>query len=395
MSEQVDRQSEPSDATFGAPGGPPANDYGRGTAAGPDQAPIVGASPFSTSADRSPDQTAESEPHSAFSPDSEGGGEAESPRFSNAEDPDGETEDTVGTDTMRTDPEHSDTSDAFDGDGRDPQPTGSAPGVTEPPDEEPDAVGRGWAMRDGERRDVLFVLAGPLLGMGTIEHSEPPAWVDLTTVNNLDAVGDPVDGILEVEVFFNDGAPMSAGWPLDFVDSVVEALRTHISDPAPVADAPDAVPPGAAPAEAEPEPHHDPLASVPDLGSTTFFEHTPMETNDSTALVLEDVTYLGGYPGEPKKRKRCTTTFTQEGIEVDGPNGLAFRVGWDVVNSIEAQNADEARFRMNTRIHRDASAVVVQCEQAVTLILEARDCPTLPLRSAIVQLVDQLDVVVV
>ena len=37
----------------------------------------------------------------------------------------------------------------------------------------------------------------------------------------------------------------------------------------------------------------------------------------------------------------------------------AFRVGWDVVSSIEAQNADEARFRMNTRIHRDASAVVV------------------------------------
>jgi hypothetical protein len=134
---------------------------------------------------------------------------------------------------------------------------------------------------------------------------------------------------------------------------------------------------------------------VPDLGSTTFFEHTPMETNDSTALVLEDVTYLGGYPGQPKKRKRCTATFTQEGIEVDGPTGLAFRVGWDVVNSIEAQNADEARFRMNTRIHRDASAVVVQCEQAVTLVLEARDCPTLPLRSAIVQLVDELDVVVV
>ena len=36
---------------------------------------------------------------------------------------------------------------------------------------------------------------------------------------------------------------------------------------------------------------------MPDLGSTTFFEHTPLTTNDSTALVLEDVTYLGGYPG--------------------------------------------------------------------------------------------------
>jgi len=392
VSEQVDRQSEPteaSDAAFGAPSGPPAFDNGQGTADGPDRAPFVGASPFSTSADRTADQATDSEPHSGFSPDSAAGGEAESPRFSNAEDPDGEAEDTVGTDTIRTEA----TSDASDA--REPQSMGSAPGGTEPPDEEPDAVGRGWAMRDGARRDVLFVLAGPLLGMGTIEHSEPPAWVDLTTVNNLDAVGDPVDGILEVEVFFDGDDPMSAGWPLDFVDAVVEALRTHTADPAPVADAPDAVPPGATAAAAEPEPHHDPLESVPDLGSTTFFEHTPLATNDSTALVLEDVTYLGGYPGEPKKRKRCTATFTQEGIEVDGPTGLTFRVGWDVVNSIEAQNADEARFRMNTRIHRDASAVVVQCEQAVTLILEARDCPTLPLRSAIVQLVEELDVVVV
>jgi hypothetical protein len=50
---------------------------------------------------------------------------------------------------------------------------------------------------------------------------------------------------------------------------------------------------------------------------------------------------------------------------------------------------------MNTKIHRDASALVVECEQGVTVLLEARDCPTLALRSAISQLMTDLPVVVV
>ena len=68
---------------------------------------------------------------------------------------------------------------------------------------------------------------------------------------------------------------------------------------------------------------------------------------------------------------------------------------WDVVRTIEAQNADEARFRMNTKVHRDATALVLECDQDVTVLLEARDCPTIPLRGAIAQLVDELPVVVV
>ena len=85
----------------------------------------------------------------------------------------------------------------------------------------------------------------------------------------------------------------------------------------------------------------------------------------------------------------------RDGIEVSGPGDLGFQIGWDVVKTIEAQNSDEARFRMNTKVHRDASALVVECEQAVTIVLEAHDCPTLPLRSAIGQLVNGLSVTVV
>jgi hypothetical protein len=115
----------------------------------------------------------------------------------------------------------------------------------------------------------------------------------------------------------------------------------------------------------------------------------------TAALVLEDVTYLGGYPGQNKKRKKCTATLTRQAVEVAGPNGLAFRVPWDVVRTIEAQNADEARFRMNTKVHRDATALVLECDQDVTVLLEARDCPTIPLRGAIAQLVGGMPVVVV
>lgn len=115
----------------------------------------------------------------------------------------------------------------------------------------------------------------------------------------------------------------------------------------------------------------------------------------SRELELEDVVYLGGYPGQPKRRKRCTVSMSHNALELRGPGGLNLRIGWESVRSIEVQNSDEARFRMNTKVHRDASAVVLECESDVTLLLEARDCPTLPLRAAIGQLLTDVSVVVV
>ena len=93
--------------------------------------------------------------------------------------------------------------------------------------------------------------------------------------------------------------------------------------------------------------------------------------------MLEDVTYLGGYPGQAKRRKRCTATLTIQAVEVAGPNGLAFRVPWEVVRTIEAQNADEARFRMNTKVHRDATARYGSAEEVCQALeqLYAQDGP--------------------
>jgi hypothetical protein len=69
---------------------------------------------------------------------------------------------------------------------------------------------------------------------------------------------------------------------------------------------------------------------------------------------------------------------------------MSITVPWSEVTSVEVQNSDEARFRMNLRVHRDASAVILTQLDGTKVLLEARDCPTIPLRSAVVQLlVDQ------
>ena len=142
------------------------------------------------------------------------------------------------------------------------------------------------------------------------------------------------------------------------------------------------------------------VASASAVASTSAADAGDAAPSDGAArragaLELEDVVYLGGYPGQTRKRKKCTAVLSHEGLEVAGPGDLQFRIAWDAVKTVEAQNSDEARFRMNTKIHRDSSALVVECDQGVTILLEARDCPTIPLRSAIGQLLVDLPVVVV
>ena len=191
------------------------------------------------------------------------------------------------------------------------------------------------------------------------------------------------------------------------------ALVAPAPDPAPVTSpfapagppAPVAVDPPAVLVTPLPEPD---VAPVPDLPPPADVEpdvtpppFTPQPTTDpvepaaapagmGTSLVLEDVVYLGGHPSEAKKKKRCTATLTEVAVVVDGPGEMSITVPWSEVTSVEVQNSDEARFRMNLRVHRDASAVILTQHDGTKVLLEARDCPTIPLRSAVVQLlVDQ------
>lgn len=334
---------------------------------------------------------------------------------------------------------------------------------------EPDAIARGWVVPPGGSRvDAIFVLSGTSLGIGRIERVTPPVWLNLDELVQLDAIGDPVDGLTEVEIVMEDRRAIGAGWTDDFCDAVVRALQTGSgrpetppgppSEPTPAPesfsasasgafspaspgnssgsvsgtapDSPAAPAPAAAPAiVAEPEPAPaifgtpasapapapapaaSPFAAepapapAPDATAAPGPAHTgefapaaapvPTASAPTASLELEDVVYLGGYPGQSKRRKKCVVTMGRTGLELTGPGGLGFRVGWDAVRTVEVQNSDEARFRMNTKVHRDASALVVECEQGVTILLEARDCPTIALRSAIAQLLAGLPVLVV
>lgn len=289
----------------------------------------------------------------------------------------------------------------------------------------PDAVGRGWIDRGGPTPEpALFFLSGTSLGIGNLVEGSLPAWIELREATNLDALGDPENGLQAVEMAISGGQVVRAGWPLNFCDHVVSALQATVAatepptaavtapvPPAPVAPTPVAptpvAPTSVAPTSVAPTPAPTP-SIAPDVpagtapgpavpGAPPVDPSSPTESTAAAAaaLVLEDVTYLGGYPGQSKKRKKCTATLTRDAIEVAGPNGLTFRVPWEVIRTIEAQNADEARFRMNTKVHRDATALVMECDQGVTVLLEARDCPTIPLRGAIAQLVGDMPVVVV
>jgi hypothetical protein len=115
----------------------------------------------------------------------------------------------------------------------------------------------------------------------------------------------------------------------------------------------------------------------------------------SSALVIEDVTYLGGHPSLKRKRKKCVATLTHESFELSGGRNASLVLPWSEVTSIEAQNADEARFRINTRIASESTALVVQCTDGSTVLFEAHSCPKVALKGAIAQLVAGLSVIVI
>ena len=324
------------------------------------------------------------------------------------------------------------------------------------PDEPlPDSACRGWVDPPEQARiEALFVLAGLGLGIQRTDVVTTPVWLDLSEVEAMDAIGEPQGGLIHVEIVMKDSTVVGAGWTEAFCTAVVSALSGHsaveaqtedqaylpvdlpathgelqgdppnfFAEAAQVASDPvlEVAPPvvrdrsrlaEAASAEAgsmdagsaeggsaeglefeAPAAPSEQAAGVPEPVHS-LSDVAPVD-GTSAGLELEDVVYLGGYPGQTKKRKNCTAVLTRTGLEVVGPADLRFRMSWDSVTSVEPQNSDEARFRMNTKIHRDSSALVIECDQGITLLLEARDCSTVPLRSAITQLLAGLPVLVV
>ena len=91
---------------------------------------------------------------------------------------------------------------------------------------EPDASTRGWVVPPGGHRvDAIFVLSTDNLGIGRHDTVHPTLWLKLAHLRTLDAIGDPVDGQIEVEIVMDDGQVIGAGWDEAFCDAVVATLR--------------------------------------------------------------------------------------------------------------------------------------------------------------------------
>ena len=78
-----------------------------------------------------------------------------------------------------------------------------------------------------------------------------------------------------------------------------------------------------------------------------------------------------------------------QGLAVSGPNGPEFRLPWESIRSVEAQNSDEAKFRLGVKAKRNSTVVVFECDQGVSIVLEAHDVPTMPLKGALHELLGE------
>ncbi len=278
------------------------------------------------------------------------------------------------------------------------------PGQPQPP--APDAVGRG-VLGDGDTEPLtLFVLSGPSLGANAIRGGGDTRWFDLRAVVNLDALGEPQDDRQRIEMSFEDGDLLVALLPETFLNKMVDRLQEllasgEMSDssggipsdsmapPPPIpAVATAAVPPPAPAFEAT---GHSASGAPMDR---SVVENAPMPgdgepmvptTGESgqDQLVLEHVVYHGGYPGENKRRKHCTLVMDHTGVDLSGSHGLDFKIAWESVNSVEVQNPDEAKFRLNIKAKRNSTSLVFACADDVMVVVEARNVPTVPMRGAL------------
>lgn len=262
----------------------------------------------------------------------------------------------------------------------------------------PDAVGRGVLGHDATAPAVLFVLAGHSLGSTPVGGEGSPQWLDLRRLLSLDAVGEATDSKLPVEATFDGGPTLQAMWPEPFCDQVTDRLRELLDSGQMLpegSEAPDAPAPDAEVATSTQQPSTGSdsalwAAAADDRPLPGDGPPLPRaEGTDSRGeLTLEDVVYHGGYPGENKRRKKCVAVLSGAVLSVSGPSGPDFTLGWDTVHSIEVQNSDEAKFRLGVKAKRNSSVIVFECDQGVSIVLEAQEVPTMPLKGALHELLD-------
>ena len=216
-----------------------------------------------------------------------------------------------------------------------------------------------------------------------------PQQIPLIDVVGVDAIGEPIEAIETVEIELADNTTMLFGWSLDFCKEVITALMQSTRDTEST-EQPDAATTGA-----ETPPSTQRSTDGDTTSSPAVAQLDGASRRSSSVLDIEEVVYLGGYPNFNRKKKKVAATFSPQSITVRLSDSEEIEVAWTDVKTIEIQNSDEARFRMNLKIHRNSSAVIIDCGDNVALRLEARDCPTIALRNAITELLAHQPVVVV
>lgn len=89
---------------------------------------------------------------------------------------------------------------------------------------------------------------------------------------------------------------------------------------------------------------------------------------------FKGVSYLGGHPDHPRKRKNSVLVFSTAGVAMTGGGlgGGQFAIPWAQIRSLDVQGADEVKFTHNHRIDLNSSAVIVELRSGDVLVFEVK-----------------------
>lgn len=106
---------------------------------------------------------------------------------------------------------------------------------------------------------------------------------------------------------------------------------------------------------------------------------------------FRSMTYLGGHPEMPKKRKNITMFFRPEGIrtEAGGFGSWKIELPWEEIIGMNVESSDELMFHTNMRIDLSSAALAIQTE-AGTLYFECRLRRPATVRSALAPILNAM-----
>lgn len=116
-----------------------------------------------------------------------------------------------------------------------------------------------------------------------------------------------------------------------------------------------------------------------DHGGAALNDTSDVDPHESLRAIpfpepFKGVSYLGGHPDHPRKRKNSVLVFSTAGVAMTGGgmSGGQFAIPWAQVRSLDVQGADEVKFTHNHRIDLNSSAVIVELRSGDVLVFEVK-----------------------